>query len=105
MESTGFQGPTGGGVRDRPPGRRTDPPAAETRVDQACFAPRADPHGTDAAPWLARLRGEFPRWGFIHDPFADVWIAVRGRGRTEVAATAFELCERLTAASQERWRR
>jgi hypothetical protein len=99
MESTGFQGPTGGGVRDRLPGRRTDPPAAETRVDQGCFARRTDPYGTDAGPRLARLRGEFPHWGFIHDPFARVWIAVRGRGRTEVAATAFELRERLTAGS------
>ncbi|GAB3965111.1 hypothetical protein GCM10029978_027120 [Actinoallomurus acanthiterrae] len=105
MEPTGFQGPTGGGVQDRPPERRTDPSAAETRVDQLGFVPRADPYGTDAGPWLARLRWEFPHWGFIHDPFAHVWIAVRGRGRTEVAGTAFELRERLTAASQERWRR
>ncbi|WP_433174750.1 hypothetical protein [Actinoallomurus sp. CA-150999] len=102
MESTGFHDPAGGGVRDRLPPRRTDPPAAETRVDQGCFAPRADSYGTEAAPWLARLRGEFPHWGFIHDPFAGVWIAVRGRGRTEVAATAFELRERLTAASEKR---
>ncbi|GAA4632289.1 hypothetical protein GCM10023196_065090 [Actinoallomurus vinaceus] len=104
MEPIGFQGPTGG-VRKGLPRRRTDPPAAETRIDQECLVRRADPHGTDATPWLARLRREFPRWGFIHDPFARVWIAVRGRDRTEVAATAFELRERLTAASQDRWRR
>jgi hypothetical protein len=47
--------------------------------------------------WLGRLRAEFPEWGFLFDPFAGVWVGVRGRWRTEVAVTGIELYERLKA--------
>ena len=40
----------------------------------------------DPADWLARLRRDFPHWGFLH-PRASVWVAVRGRDRIEVART------------------
>ncbi|MEV0403288.1 hypothetical protein [Actinoallomurus sp. NPDC050550] len=45
----------------------------------------------DATMWLARLRAEFPRWGFLFDPWRWIWIAVRGRHQIEVARTAIEL--------------
>src|SRR5690242_8407048 len=77
----------------------------DTRVDQEPTAfPREDPTRTDTALWLARLRGEFPYWGILHDPFAHAWIAVRGRTRMEVARTAFELRDHLRMTAYVRVR-
>lgn len=28
---------------------------------------------------LRLLREQFPTWGILHDPFAERWVAVRGR--------------------------
>lgn len=60
---------------------------SDTRVDQ----PLARSYEVDATMWLARLRAEFPRWGFLFDPWRWIWIAVRGRHQIEVARTAIEL--------------
>lgn len=69
------------------PSLRPQPGLSDTRVDQ----PLARPYEADAAMWLARLRAEFPRWGFLFDPWRRSWIAVRGRHQIEVARTAIEL--------------
>ncbi|HEX6472118.1 MAG TPA: hypothetical protein VF069_23705 [Streptosporangiaceae bacterium] len=45
--------------------------------------------------WLARLRRDFPDWAFLFDPWACVWVAVQGRYRIEMAATANALHESL----------
>ncbi|MCO6007104.1 hypothetical protein NE236_19160 [Actinoallomurus purpureus] len=101
MEISGFHGPADG-FRARLPLRRAGEGTAEadTRIDQEVALPRGDPSRTDSAPWLARLRREFPHWGFLHDPFAHAWIAVQGRTRIEVARTAFELHDRLISITQ-----
>jgi hypothetical protein len=53
--------------------------------------PAADP-----VLWLARLRRDFPDWAFLFDPWAGVWLAVRGRYQTEIAVTAGALHESLS---------
>ncbi|HEU5158423.1 MAG TPA: hypothetical protein VFU43_15620 [Streptosporangiaceae bacterium] len=45
--------------------------------------------------WLARLRRDFPDWAFLFDPWACVWVAVQGRYRIEMAASAHALHESL----------
>lgn len=52
---------------------------------------------TDHVFWLARLRRDFPDWAFLFDPWARVWMAVRGRYRIEIAATANALHDSLSA--------
>ncbi|MCO5993739.1 hypothetical protein [Actinoallomurus rhizosphaericola] len=47
--------------------------------------------------WLHRLRREFPEWVALFDPFASVWVAVRGRREYVTGATAHELRDRLYA--------
>lgn len=49
----------------------------------------------DPGVWLARLRRDFPDWAFLFDPWAGVWMAVQGRYRIEMAATATALHESL----------
>jgi hypothetical protein len=49
----------------------------------------------DRALWLARLRRDFPDWAFLFDPWARVWVAVQGRYRIQIAATANALHESL----------
>jgi hypothetical protein len=49
----------------------------------------------DPVLWLARLRRDFPDWAFLFDPWARVWMAVRGRYRIEIAVTADALHESL----------
>jgi hypothetical protein len=51
----------------------------------------------DPADWLARLRRNVPNWGFLHDPRASVWVAVRGRDRIEVALTPNALHQLMEA--------
>lgn len=51
----------------------------------------------DPADWLARLRRDFPNWGFLHDPRASAWVAVRGRDRIEVARTPNSLHQLMEA--------
>lgn len=68
---------------------------AETRADRTMRGDRPGMSGGEAAPWAAVLRAAFPRWGILHDPFAGVWVAVRGRTRIEVAPTPAALYERL----------
>ena len=51
---------------------------------------------TDPVLWLARLRRDFPDWAFLFDPWACVWLGVRGRYRTEIAETAGALHESLS---------
>ena len=48
-------------------------------------------------PRLARLRRDFPNWGFLHDPRASVWVAVRGRDLIEVARTPKALHQLMEA--------
>lgn len=50
---------------------------------------------TDPVQWLARLRRDFPAWAFLFDPWAGIWVAVQGRYRMEIAATANALHESL----------
>lgn len=50
---------------------------------------------TDPVWWLARLRRDFPDWAFLFDPWACVWLAVRGRYQIEIAVTANALHESL----------
>jgi hypothetical protein len=54
-------------------------------------------YGSTADPvlWLARLRRDFPDWAFLFDPWACLWMAVRGRYRIEIAVTANALHESL----------
>ena len=52
--------------------------------------------GTDPVLWLARLRRDFPDWAFLFDPWASVWMAVRGRYQIEIAVTANALHESLS---------
>lgn len=49
----------------------------------------------DPVLWLARLRRDFPDWAFLFDPWASTWMAVRGRYRIEIAATANALHDSL----------
>ena len=51
---------------------------------------------TDPVVWLARLRRDFPDWAFLFDPWASVWLAVQGRYRIEIAATANALHDSLS---------
>jgi hypothetical protein len=61
------------------------------------MSPLHGSHGPAADPvlWLARLRRDFPDWAFLFDPWASVWMAVRGRYRIEIATTANALHESL----------
>jgi hypothetical protein len=61
------------------------------------MSPLRGSHGPDSDPvlWLARLRGDFPDWAFLFDPWARVWVAVQGRYRIEIATTANALHESL----------
>jgi hypothetical protein len=45
----------------------------------------------DAASGLKLLRATFPDWGFLYDPFAFRWIAVRGQRATITADTPEDL--------------
>lgn len=47
------------------------------------------------AVFLAQLRREFPHVGFVADPAAGMWIAVRGRELFARGRTGIELRERL----------
>jgi hypothetical protein len=62
-----------------------------TRIDQVL----PPPYEADVRIWLARLRAEFPRWGFLFDPWRSTWVAVRGRHQIAVAATAVALRDAL----------
>jgi hypothetical protein len=61
------------------------------------MSPRRGSQGPEIDPvlWLARLRRDFPDWAFLFDPWASVWVAVQGRYRIEIAATADALHESL----------
>jgi len=61
------------------------------------MSPLRGSRGSEIDPvlWLARLRQDFPDWAFIFDPWACVWVAVQGRYRIEIAATANALHESL----------
>lgn len=48
-----------------------------------------------AAAERDQLRAEFPVWGIFHDPYAERWFAVPGRGEPVVAGTPEELRRRL----------
>lgn len=67
-----------------------------TRSDLPALALGSRTAWDQRGEWLARLRQEFPHWGFLVDPFRGVWVGVRGRARIEVAPTAIELYDRLT---------
>lgn len=49
----------------------------------------------NAAAERDQLRAEFPVWGIFHDPYAERWFAVPGRGEPVVAGTPEELRRRL----------
>jgi hypothetical protein len=57
---------------------------------------------TDPVLWLARLRRDFPDWAFLFDPWACVWLAVQGRYRIEIAATANALHDSLRTGTRPR---
>jgi hypothetical protein len=79
--------------------RRPAPAEADpvTRVDQPAFRRAPDPVWEARWSWLDRLRREFPGWIALFDPFASVWVAVRGRHGYVAGATAHELRDRLEA--------
>ncbi|MEV5748556.1 hypothetical protein AB0L00_12120 [Actinoallomurus sp. NPDC052308] len=79
-------------IGDLPPGR-----GAVTRVDRVAFGRAPDPVWEARWVWLHRLRREFPGWIALFDPFASVWVAVRGRQGYVTGATAYELRDRLDA--------
>jgi hypothetical protein len=60
---------------------------------------RRTPPGSDAASFLAKLRGEFPYWGILYDPFHNRWWALRGRRLALRESTGIELRDRLLAAT------
>jgi hypothetical protein len=66
------------------------------------MSPLRGSHGatTDPMLWLALLRRDFPDWAFLFDPWAGVWMAVQGRYRIEIAATANALHESLRDGSR-----
>ncbi|GAA4628380.1 hypothetical protein GCM10023196_044450 [Actinoallomurus vinaceus] len=72
-----------------------DSPGPVTRVDQVAFGRAPDPVWETRWVWLDRLRREFPGWVALFDPFASVWVAVRGREAYVTGATAYELRDRL----------
>jgi hypothetical protein len=51
----------------------------------------------DPVDWLARLRRDFPNWGFLYDPRASLWVGVRGRDRIEMARTPSSLHQLMEA--------
>jgi hypothetical protein len=61
------------------------------------MSPLRGSYGPEIDPvlWLARLRRDFPDWAFLFDPWGRVWVAVQGRYRIEMAATAHALHESL----------
>lgn len=71
-----------------------------TRVDRVVRGRAPDSVWEVRWVWLHRLRREFPGWVALFDPFASVWVAVRGRQECVTAATAYELRDRLAA---RRW--
>ncbi|MGH3322757.1 MAG: hypothetical protein ACRDQA_30725 [Nocardioidaceae bacterium] len=52
---------------------------------------------------LERLRGEFPLWAFVHDPFAGHFVAVRGHRDLIFAADPEELRQRVYHAEYGDW--
>src|SRR5262245_47820808 len=70
----------------------TQPPDVQTPAEQA----------VDPAVWLGQLRTAHPDWGFVYDPFASRWVAMRGRYEVLAARTAFGLADAL--AAQHRFR-
>lgn len=64
----------------------TDSPSAQRNpVGQV----RADP-----SVFLGRLRAEFPAWGLLHDPFADIWWGLH-HGVTLRACSGIALREQI----------
>jgi hypothetical protein len=53
---------------------------------------------TTTPPALQAIRERFPTWAFLYNPFADQWIALRGRGTTLAAFTAEELADHVIYA-------
>lgn len=64
---------------------------AETRIDDGPLGAGPRTPGFDPAVGLARLRAEFPGWGFLFDPWAAAWVAVRGRRHIHVARSVAAL--------------
>lgn len=48
------------------------PPARPSPVGETAVERPVDP-----AMWLGRLRAAHPDWGFVYDPFASRWVALR----------------------------
>lgn len=44
-----------------------------------------------APEWLAALRRAYPDWAILHDPWHNVWFAVRGSNGFARAASAIDL--------------
>lgn len=55
----------------------------------------------ETAPFVSKLRAEFPRWGVLHDPFGNIWWAVHHQ-QTLRAGDGIALREQLLAATQPR---
>lgn len=64
---------------------------AETRVDEVPIGTGPAASGLDPSAGLARLRAEFPHWGFYFDPCTCAFVGVRGRDRLHVARSVASL--------------
>lgn len=53
-------------------------------------------HWSDPHPALRQLRGAFPHWGFLYNPFACQWLAIRAGHPTLSASTPDSLAQHLT---------